>query len=75
MNQQPRERYLISSQCDGRLMIESEEFPDVAYEIRGNAMRVVIVTDTGPVQFAGTFGELRRFFREGLEVIKEWEEL
>jgi len=73
--QETRNRRLLSSEYNDLLMIESEEFPDVAYEIKGKAMRVMIFAESGTVQFAGTFEELRRFFREGLEVIKEWEEL
>jgi len=75
MNKDIRDRALQSSKFFDRLMIDSEEFGDVAYEIRGRAMRVVIFTETGMTQFAGTFGELKRFFLEGLAVINEWEAL
>ena len=73
--QEIRTRRLQSAEFIDLIIIESEEFPDVAYEIKGKAMRVMIFAESGTVQFAGTFKELKRFFSEGLEIIKEWEEL
>jgi len=72
-SQQPRERELMKSEYENCLIIESEEFPNVFFEIRGKAIKATVLIDNRRVELAGTFIEMKQFARELCEVIDEWD--
>ena len=69
-----RDRELMKSIYDKRLIVESD-FPNAFYEIRGNYMRVTVMTDTGRFVLTETYSNMKAFAKEMMEVAEEWETL
>ena len=69
-----RERELSKAKYSDRLMVDSK-FPNVAYEIKDNAVNVTIWQSAKPIQFAGTFVEIDSFADELKELVREWRDL
>ena len=76
MKGQYRERALMKGAHLNNLIINSEEFNNVAYEIRGRAIQIMYWRYDGRVQtIAGTFGDMKRLAQELTEIINTWEVL
>jgi len=69
MSQQLRERDLMRKKYERCTMIDSKEFEDTAYEIKGRAIKVMIYTDNGITQFAASMVDMRLFAREIQDII------
>lgn len=71
-----RDRELLKTRYADKLVMESEEFNNVAYEVKDGAVNVMIFNEYGKcVHFPGRLEEIRRFAYELLDICESWREV